>query len=66
MAAFDTTRAQFDTVSFAGRIGQTFATLAATIVAWNDTRATRGALAALSDRELEDIGLSRSDIENIG
>ena len=66
MAAFDTTRAQFDTVSFTGRIGQTFATLVATVVAWNDSRATRSALSALTDRELEDIGLSRCDIENIG
>lgn len=65
MAAFDTTRAQFETVGIAGRIGQFLATLAASYVAWNDTRATREALAALSDRELDDIGLSRSDIQNI-
>lgn len=66
MAAFDTTRVQFETASLASRIGQVFATLVATLIAWNDARVTRGALSALSDRELEDIGLSRSDIENIG
>ncbi len=66
MAAFDTTRAQFETAGIAGRIGQTFATLAAAFVAWNDNRVTHNALSALTDRELDDIGLSRSDIENIG
>ncbi len=66
MAAFDTTRAQFETAGFAGRIGQAFATLVGAVVDWNDKRVTRDALAALSDRELDDIGLSRADIENIG
>ena len=66
MAAFDTTRAQFETAGFAGRIGQAFSALVAAIVAWNDKRVTRSALAGLTDRELSDIGLSRADIENIG
>jgi uncharacterized protein YjiS (DUF1127 family) len=65
MAAFDTTRAQFETAGFAGRIGQTFATLAAAVVAWNDDRVTRNALNGLTERELEDIGLSRFDVDNI-
>ena len=66
MAAFDTTRAQFETAGFAGRIGQTFAALVGAVVDWNDKRVTRDALASLTDRELDDIGLSRADIENIG
>lgn len=66
MAALDTTRTQFETANFAGRIGRSFATLAASVVAWNDNRVTRDALSGLSNRELEDIGLSRSDIENLG
>ncbi len=33
---------------------------------WNDARITRNALAKLSDRELEDIGLCRGDVESIG
>ena len=32
---------------------------------WNDARLTRKALSQLSDRELDDIGLSRGDIELI-
>lgn len=33
--------------------------------AWNDARLTRKALAQLSDRELEDIGLVRADIDQM-
>jgi uncharacterized protein YjiS (DUF1127 family) len=39
--------------------------IVASIASWNDARVTRNALAKLSDRELEDIGLSRGDIEFI-
>ncbi|MGL4321047.1 MAG: DUF1127 domain-containing protein [Paracoccaceae bacterium] len=40
-----------------------------TIVAlkgWNDARLTRKALNKLTNRELDDIGLCRGDIETIG
>ena len=33
---------------------------------WNDARVTRKALSTLSDRELDDIGLCRGDIDHIG
>ena len=33
--------------------------------AWKDERQTRKALNNLSDRELEDIGLCRGDIDNV-
>ncbi|MCU0803252.1 MAG: DUF1127 domain-containing protein [Rhodobacteraceae bacterium] len=33
---------------------------------WNDARMTRKALHKLSNRELDDIGLCRGDIETIG
>ncbi|WP_232530326.1 DUF1127 domain-containing protein [Pacificitalea manganoxidans] len=33
---------------------------------WNDTRLTRKALSALTDRELDDIGLTRSDVDALG
>jgi len=36
------------------------------LAAWNDARVTRKALNKLSDRELDDIGLCRGDIEFIG
>ena len=43
-----------------------FATAIAAVAAWNDARVTRKALSHLSDRELDDIGLCRGDIEHIG
>jgi uncharacterized protein YjiS (DUF1127 family) len=33
---------------------------------WNDARVTRNALGKLSDRELDDIGLCRGDIDRLG
>jgi uncharacterized protein YjiS (DUF1127 family) len=39
--------------------------LIAAISDWNDARMTRKALSKLSDRELDDIGLCRGDIEDI-
>ncbi|MEJ6403724.1 DUF1127 domain-containing protein [Yoonia sp. 2307UL14-13] len=35
------------------------------IIDWNNQRVTRNALSKLSDRELEDIGLARGDIDQI-
>ena len=42
-----------------------FGTLVSAFAAWNDTRVTRNALSRLSDRELDDIGLTRGDIDTI-
>ena len=39
--------------------------MSASVVAWNDARVTRNALSALTDRELEDIGLVRGDIDAV-
>jgi len=39
--------------------------LVAKVAAWNDARTTRNALARLSDRELDDLGLHRGDIDAI-
>ena len=36
------------------------------VVHWNEARQTRAILSKLSHRELEDIGLSRGDIDAIG
>jgi uncharacterized protein YjiS (DUF1127 family) len=35
------------------------------IAAWNDARVTRKALSQLTDRELDDLGLTRGDIDDI-
>lgn len=66
MAAYETSHAApFGAISifrFVQSANDKFAALAA----WSDARVTRKALAKLSDRELDDIGLCRGDIEAIG
>ena len=60
MAAFDTTR------TFANEgnaFTRTYAHLVGLFTAWNDARVTKSALSKLSDAELNDIGLSRGDID---
>ena len=61
MALYDITRPSVGGDSFGGRL----AALINAILAWNDARQTRKALAALSDHELDDIGLVRGDIDRI-
>ncbi|WP_420804676.1 DUF1127 domain-containing protein [Thioclava indica] len=39
--------------------------LIASVLEWNDLRVTRKALAKLSDRELDDIGLTRFDLNRL-
>jgi len=63
MAAFDTTRTTYGSAGFISRVSAIVAEYAGTFVAWNDARVTRNTLSKLSDRELEDIGLVRGDIE---
>lgn len=65
MAAFDTTRTAYGFEGLTGRIGTALASISGAIAAWNDARVTRNALSGLSDRELEDIGLVRGDIDNV-
>lgn len=61
MAVIDTTRTQGSSAAVFGGIYK----LIGAVSAWNDRRLTRKALSQLSDRELEDIGLSRSDIDRV-
>ena len=66
MAAYVTTRkAPFGAIA-TNRIASLFAGIPAAVASWNDARITRNALGKLSDRELDDIGLCRSDIDHIG
>ena len=65
MAAFDSHRPVSESSVLFGRIGAAICNVLGVIASWNDARVTRNALSALSDRELEDIGLSRGEIEQI-
>lgn len=66
MAAFETTRpAPLGAVSIfraVNGIGGMFSMLSN----WNDVRVTRKALNKLTDRELDDIGLCRGDVDQLG
>lgn len=48
-----------------GGIGNVVANLFLKLSTWNDSRVTRRELNRLSDRELDDIGLCRGDIDRI-
>lgn len=60
MAVIDTSRSASAVNVFGGLFK-----LFGLVSAWNDARVTRRALSHLSDRELDDIGLTRSDIDRI-
>ncbi|GAA6176622.1 DUF1127 domain-containing protein [Sulfitobacter pacificus] len=62
MAAFDTTRTAYGSTS---AVSSFITRSISAIVAWNDARVTRSALASLTDRELDDIGLVRGDIDAV-
>ncbi|MEO1638384.1 MAG: DUF1127 domain-containing protein [Pseudomonadota bacterium] len=63
MAAFDTNRTAAGLAS--GRISSVFARMIDGVVAWNNARITRKSLSQLSARELDDIGLTYGDIDEI-
>ena len=63
MASFDTTRPVAGLS--AGKIASFFVNMLGAVAAWNDARITRKSLSKLTARELDDIGLSYGDIEDI-
>lgn len=63
MANFDTHQSAAG--MSAGRATHIFSSMWSALVARNDARITRNALSKLSARELDDIGLSFSDIDAI-
>jgi uncharacterized protein YjiS (DUF1127 family) len=65
MAHFANTRpAPFGAVT-TFRITNSLDTLRMALIDWNSKRTTRAALNKLSNRELDDIGLSRADIDRL-
>lgn len=65
MAAFDTNRTTHGSFGLIGRIGNLIASASEAVIEWNDARMTRNALSGLTNRELEDIGLIRGDIDSV-
>ena len=66
MAAFETTRSAPFGATSAYNVIQFVSNALGMVKDWNDARVTRKALSTLSDRELDDIGLCRGDIDHIG
>ena len=50
------------TVGYGARLVAAFNSLVGSVLTWNDRRTTQKLVSKLSDRELEDIGLTRGDI----
>jgi uncharacterized protein YjiS (DUF1127 family) len=65
MAAFDTTRTAYGSERAVYKIVTFVADMIGAVVAWRDAVQTRKALMALTDRELDDIGLLRSDVDSV-
>lgn len=65
MALFDTTSPMGAGHRRAARLTAALGSLAASFTAWNDARVTRKALSRLSAHELDDLGLTRADIETM-
>ena len=65
MAAIDTTRPTIIGFGSGTRSSGIMTLILSAFSTWNDKRATRNALDKLTDRELDDIGLSRGDIDRI-
>lgn len=65
MAATQTNRPVAAGALNGGRVSAVFTAAFAALSTWNDARITRHALGKLSDRELDDIGLCRGDIDRM-
>ena len=65
MALLDLARAPSRSASFADWIARISGGAAALFVRWDDARRTRNALLDLSDHELDDIGLTRGDVDTV-
>lgn len=66
MALYENSRPMVDGHRLLGaRHGNFVARIAGALADWNDRRLTRNALSRLTDRELDDIGLNRGDIDVI-
>ena len=66
MAAYETSRAAPLSAIATYRAVNAVSVAFNALSTWNDARVTRKALSKLSNRELDDIGLCRGDIEFLG
>lgn len=62
MAALENTFMPVYSRTFGSELSTFAQRIVAAVISWNDNRVSRNALSQLTDRQLEDIGLSRFDI----
>ena len=65
MAVYEPSHAQIAIAGVADRIGRVVLATISSVIDWNEARQTRRLLNKLSDSELDDIGLSRGDIDRV-
>ncbi|KMW60659.1 hypothetical protein AIOL_000823 [Candidatus Rhodobacter oscarellae] len=65
MALFDTSRPVVANTGIGAAFANIFSGLMAAVASWNDARVTRNTLSQLSDRQLDDLGLSRGNIDEL-
>ncbi|WP_417524988.1 DUF1127 domain-containing protein [Marinovum sp.] len=65
MAVSEQSHAHLAIAGVAERIGRVIVAMISAVQEWNDARQTRKMLSKLSDGELDDIGLTRADIDRV-
>jgi uncharacterized protein YjiS (DUF1127 family) len=65
MALFDASRPVVAKTGFGARIHTSITGVASALIAWNERRVTRQELAKLSEHQLNDLGMTRGDIETL-
>ncbi|TNF22293.1 MAG: DUF1127 domain-containing protein [Rhodobacteraceae bacterium] len=65
MAVYEQSHAQIAIAGFADRIGRVILAMLGGLADWNAARRTRKILNRLSDAELDDIGLTRAQIDRV-
>lgn len=65
MAVYEQSHAQIAIAGFADRIGRVVLLMLRAVADWNAARRTRKILDKLTDAELEDIGLTRAQIDRV-
>lgn len=65
MAAYDISQSDIGRAGVLARLSYALSRGTAAVVRWNEARKTREALYELTDRELDDIGLTRGMIDDV-
>ena len=65
MAVSEQSHTDIAIAGVAERIGRVIIAMISAVQEWNDARQTRKMLSQLSESELDDIGLTRADIDRV-